>query len=210
MNFSDICREVIETCRTLADRGFLAGTGGNIALRADADHFAVTPSATDYYEMTAGDVCVLRLADLGQVAGELSPSVESGLHARMLRARPDCHASVHTHQPIASAYTVFAKPLIVQSAEHQRLLGKRIPCSGYAPSGTSWLAKKVARLASRNVHAYLMRNHGVVCVGRDVAEATERVEALEQAAAEYFTKQLEQYRDRLPTEVIKAVRAIAG
>jgi L-fuculose-phosphate aldolase len=207
MTFNDVRSNVLATCRTLADRGFLAGTGGNVALRADAEHFAVTPSATDYYTMSMNDVCVIRFADMEQTAGDLAPSVESGLHARFLLARPDCDASVHTHQPIASAYTLFAKPLEVRSAEHRDLLGSLVPCAGYAPSGTSWLAGKVAKLARNNVHAYLMRNHGVVCLGADADQAIERVEALEAACAEYFTRQLEKHPDSLPEAVVEAVRA---
>lgn len=209
MMFSEIRRQVVETSRLLADRGYLSGTGGNVAVRADQDHFAVTPSAIDFYDMTAADICVLKLDDLEQVAGELKPSVESGLHARILRARPDCGASVHTHQPIASAYTVLAQPLEVRAAEHQRLLGQSIPCAGYAPSGTGWLAKLVAKLASQKVAACLMRNHGVICLGRDESEATARADALEQAAAAYFAAQLEprQRPQKLPAAVITAVRA---
>lgn len=208
MSFEEVRADVLATCRKLADRGFLAGTGGNIAIRADADHFAVTPSATDYYAMSVSDVCVVRLSDMEQVAGELAPSVESGLHARFLRARPDCNASVHTHQPIASAYTLFAKPLKVESEEHRRLLGNVVPCAGYAPSGTSWLAGKVAKLACPDAHAYLMRNHGVVCVGQDSEQAISRVEALEAACAEFFASQVERNRSTLPAAVADTVAAV--
>jgi L-fuculose-phosphate aldolase len=208
MSFSEVRADVLATCRKLADRGFLAGTGGNVAIRADADHFAVTPSATDYYAMSMNDVCVVRFADMQQVAGDLAPSVESGLHARFLLARPDCNASVHTHQPIASAYTLLAKPLKVQSADHRQLLGNIIPCAGYAPSGTSWLAGKVAKLARGDVHAYLMRNHGVVCVGKDAEQAIARVEALEAACAQYFASQVESNRNGLPAAVADTVAAV--
>ena len=74
----------------------------------DAERFAVTPSASDYYAMSPADICILRLDTLEQLAGDGKPSVESGLHARMFKARPDCQASLHTHQPIASAFTLLA------------------------------------------------------------------------------------------------------
>jgi len=180
---------VLTACRTLADRGFLAGTGGNVALRVDDEHFCVTPSATDYYRMTATDICVLKLSDQSVVSGLLKPSVECGLHARVLQARADCMASVHTHQPIASAYTLLAQPLINQSDPFQSLLGQTVPCAGYAPSGTLWLARRVAQEVRPDVHAYLMRNHGVVCVGTTMDEAIERVVALEQACDAWFEEQ---------------------
>lgn len=186
MRFKETRDEVVRTCIELADKGYLAGTGGNVALRADDDHFAVTPSATDYYAMSAADVCIVRLSDKEQVEGERQASVEAGLHAGVLLARPESWASIHTHQPIASAYTLLARPLEVQDVRHRMLLGRRVPCVGYAPSGTGLLAARVARAVRRETHAYLMRNHGVVCVGKDATEAMKRVAALESECAAFF------------------------
>ncbi len=177
---------VVETCVKLADMGYLAGTGGNLALRVDKEHFLVTPSATDYYTMGPEDICVLRMADTNQVEGEKSASVEAGLHARVLAARPDCTTSLHTHQPIASAYTLLDMALDVQDAEAVALLGKTIPCISYAPSGTGWLAKGVGRAFDSPNHACLMRNHGIVCVGTDIQQAIQRVVTLEAACADFF------------------------
>lgn len=196
---------VCNSCRLLADKGFLAGTGGNVALRADDQHFCVTPSSTDYYTMTPDDVCVVRLDNTEQIFGERKPSVESGLHALVLNARPDCIASAHTHQPIASAYSLLSLPLNVRNAAHQKVLGTPVPCAGYAPSGTSWLAGKVAKAVRPDVHAYLMRNHGVVCVGTTLEQAIERVSILEQACAEYFQHELSK-NSSLPPEVVDAVQ----
>jgi L-fuculose-phosphate aldolase len=214
MRFEETRQEVVRTCIELADHGYLAGTGGNVALRADDEHFAVTPSATDYYAMSAADVCVVRLTDVEQVDGEREASVEAGLHAGVLRARPECWASVHTHQPVASAYTLLARPLAVRDSRHRALLGSRIPCVGYAPSGTSWLAARVARAIKPNTHAYLMRNHGVVCVGKDASEAMKRVAALESECAAFFEAQVMEASNPLDPSVralvIDALRTAVG
>ncbi len=186
MMFEQAREEVVSTCLDLADRGYLAGTGGNVALRADAEHFLVTPSGVDYYSMGAGDICVVRLADKKQVEGENMASVEAGLHANVLNVRPDCRASIHTHKPIASAYTLLAVPLVVEEVAHRLVIGAEIPCVAYAPSGTGILAKKVGNAFNEFTHACLMRNHGVVCVGQDINEAVERVATLEAACADYF------------------------
>jgi len=186
MMFRQAREAVVETCVKLADMGYLAGTGGNLALRVDPEHYLVTPSATDYYAMETSDICVLRLADTRQIEGEKKPSVEAGMHARVLAARPDCEASLHTHQPIASAYALLAMVLEVQGSETAVLLGKTVPCVSYAPSGTGWLAKRVGKAFAGPNHACLMRNHGIVCVGVDIQQAIDRVVALEVACAEFF------------------------
>lgn len=191
MMYQEAREGMVETSIALADRGYLAGTGGNLALRVDDTHFLVTPSATDYYAMDAADICVMRLEGAAQVEGEKNASVEAGLHARVLAARPDCSASVHTHQPIASAYTLLDMPLDVEEPGAAGLLGRFVPCVSYAPSGTGWLAKRVGQAFDGTTHACLMRNHGVVCVGKDMDQAIERVAALETACAAFFSAGLQ-------------------
>lgn len=190
MMFQQAREKVVATCLDLADRGFLAGTGGNIALRADHEYFLVTPSATDYYKMTAADICVMRVADRVQVEGERPASVEAGLHANVLTARPDCEASIHTHQPVASAFTLLAIELEVKNEDAARELGSTVPCVTYAPSGTGWLARRVGQVFEKDGNACLMRNHGAVCVGKDIPEAIRRVVLLEAACAEFFREGL--------------------
>jgi L-fuculose-phosphate aldolase len=170
---------VVRLCRDLAAQGFFAATGGNLALRVDEAHFAVTPSALDYQAMTTADVCILRLADLKSVDGKRTPSVESGLHARVLRRRTDCDCSIHTHQPAASACAVIGEELEVTDPKLRALLGARVPVIGYAPSGTDWLARKLERALRPDVDAYLMRNHGVLCCGATPEGATQRIRVLE-------------------------------
>lgn len=182
MNTLAIRQTVVDLCIELSNRGHFSGTGGNIALRVDAMHIAVTPSATDYLTMTAADVCVLRLSDLAQVEGERAPSVESGLHARVLRARQDVQASIHTHQPVASACALLGQALDVPAGPLRQSLGVRVPMVGYAPSGSSWLSSKLARKLRSDTNAYLMLNHGALCCGTSTLAALQAVEDLETLA----------------------------
>src|SRR3974390_2250502 len=186
MNFDRVRREVVATCLELADKGYLAGTGGNVACRIDDEHYAITPSASDYYSMTPDDICVLSLSDHHQIAGSRRPSVEHKLHAHVLRARRDCQACIHTHQPIASAYTLLGQDLDIDQSTHQSMLGRRAICVGYAPSGTGWLASKLRKSLRPDCNAYLLRNHGVVCCGPTLRETVARVEALEMACSSFF------------------------
>jgi L-fuculose-phosphate aldolase len=179
-------RQVLEAALKLADLGFLAGVGGNLALRIDERRMAVTPSATDYYTMSADDVCIVDMHDLRRLAGERAPSVESGLHARVLLRRPDCRASVHTHQPVASAFTLLGIPLPVTGADERALVGDDVPLAGYAPSGTRWLSRNVARLVRPDRNAYLMRNHGLVALGATLDAACDVVLAVERVARRWF------------------------
>lgn len=186
MKFQGMRQQVVEMSVMLADHGYFAATGGNLALKVDDEHIVVTPSATDYYQMTAADVCVLRLRDLAKVDGDRKPSVETGMHAKLLRIRTDCRASIHTHQPIASACTLLGQPLLVQRAEDRALLGREVRMVGYAPSGTAWLSSKLANRLQPDINAYLLRTHGAICCGISAEQALCAISTLERVALDYL------------------------
>ncbi len=183
-------QRAVDACVLLSRRGYFAATGGNLAVRIDAETFAVTPSATDYLTMTAADICVVRLTDLARVEGERAPSVETGLHARVLRRRPDVHCSIHTHQPVASACALLGKALAVDEPELRRSLGARVPLVGYMPSGTGLLSFLVGRALRPDINAYLMRNHGALCCGKTIEAAMQAVEDLERLSREHLRRRI--------------------
>lgn len=189
MKFESMRQRVVEMSVLLADRGYFAATGGNLALRVDADHIVVTPSAVDYYQMGPQDICVLRLADLAKVDGDRKPSVETGMHARVLRRRGDCLASIHTHQPVASALSLLGQPLAVPPPL-QDLLGSHVLMAGYAPSGTGWLSGKLQAVLRADVNAYLLRTHGAICCGSSAERALQAIAALETLAVAHLRERI--------------------
>ena len=199
MIFETQRQALITLCIRLSRKGYFAATGGNIMLRLDDKHVAVTPSATDYFSMTAADICILTLENLTQVDGIKTPSVEASLHAQLLRRRPDVHCSIHTHQPLASACTLLARSLPVPD-DLQPLLGKHIPRARYAPSGTRMLAKAFAAQINSASNAYLMTNHGIVCAGRDTDDAMQNVAALEHCARQFLQQNLLHRIDKQPPQ----------
>ncbi|MRV70438.1 class II aldolase/adducin family protein [Duganella sp. FT92W] len=199
-------QRIVDLCVDLSRRGYLAGTGGNVALRIDAGHFAVTPSATDYLAMGAADVCVVRLADLHLVEGERAPSVETGLHARVLRLRPDVRCSIHTHQPVASAWALMREPLTPPGARS----GDGVPMVGYMPSGSGLLTRLVGRAVRPGVNAYLMRNHGVICCGVSVEAAVAAVDDLERLARRQLAHRISQRAAARPDRAFALQRVLTA
>ncbi|MFO0948958.1 MAG: class II aldolase/adducin family protein [Planctomycetota bacterium] len=179
---------VLDACRELADRGYLPGTGGNIAARASKEWMAITPSGCDYYTMTVDDICLVDLTTDQKTFGERKPSVEVGIHRRLLVFRPDFDASIHTHQPVASAATLLGQPLPIERPKDRQRLGPYAPLVGYAPSGTGMLANKFGKALRQELSAYLLRNHGIVCGGATMRDAIENVGRLERAAKDYLIK----------------------
>jgi L-fuculose-phosphate aldolase len=183
-------REVADMCRHFADHGYFAGTGGNIGLRLDGEHFAVTPTATDYETMQAEDVIILRLDTLQQVESDRKPSVEKGLHQRMLNAYPERRASVHTHQPVASAVALLHET-VPWPAGSPPVLGKHIGLVPYRPSGTSMLVKALGKALEPDIFAYLLASHGVICAAATLEDAADMVRRIEAAAAIHLRTRIE-------------------
>ncbi len=179
-------RQIVEAARRLSDRGLLVATGGNLSVRIPGqDAFAITPTNLDYHRMEAEDVVVLDGA-LRVLAGERTPSVESGLHAAVDRVRGDVNAVVHTHQANASALALVDAPIPALFDEQARFLGRSVEIVPYGPSGTGLLRRRVERMLGSHANAYLLRNHGALCLGTDLARAENNAELLEKCAIAYL------------------------
>jgi ribulose-5-phosphate 4-epimerase/fuculose-1-phosphate aldolase len=199
-------QQIVAACRVLLEQGYLMATGGNVSLRvAGQEAFAITPSNYDYSAMTPGEVCVLDF-DLKVLAGEHKPSVESSMHAAVYQARADVHAVVHTHQVYASALALIDAPIPALFDEQVRFLGRSVEIIPYAPSGTGLLRRKIVKHLKNHHNAYIIQNHGVLCLGQDVERAVHNVEILEKCSLAYL---LALCTERKVSKIPLAVREIA-
>jgi len=179
-------QQVVEACRLLVEQGYLMATGGNVSLRlADGEGMAITPSNLDYGRMVPGDVCILDL-ELNPLDAERQPSVESSLHAAVYEVRPDVNAIVHTHQVYASALALIKTSIPALFDEQARFLGRSVDVIPYAPSGTGLLRKQIARHVRDHHNAYILQNHGALCLGHDMERAVNNVEILEKCSLAYL------------------------
>jgi len=184
--FDGYKRQVVDTAQALTAKGYLMATGGNLSVRIpERSAFAITPSNYDYLCMTPDDVCVLD-DGLRPLEGSRPPSVESAMHAAIYQVRRDVQAVVHTHQVYASALTLIGASIPALFDEQVRFLGRGVDIIPYAPSGTGWLKQAIARHVRNHHNAYLMQNHGALCLGSDLERAAHNVEILEKCALAYL------------------------
>jgi L-ribulose-5-phosphate 4-epimerase len=179
-------QQVVETAQRLVEKGYLMATGGNLSIRIPRRAaFAVTPSNYDYSKMTPDDVCVLDF-ELNVIEGALKPSVESALHAGVYVTRADVNAVVHTHQVYASTLALINAPIPALFDEQVRFLGRSVEIIPYAPSGTGFLKNAIVKHIKNHNNAYILQNHGTLCLGHDVERAAHNVEILEKCALAYL------------------------
>jgi len=179
-------QEVVNTCHTLLERGYLKATEGNISARANGKNtFAITPSNYDYAKMQVADICILDF-DMRQIEGEMKPSIESGMHAAVYQERADVHCIIHTHQPYASALALIKMPIPALFDEQVRFLGRSVDIIPYAPSGTGFLKNAVKAKVKNNSNAFILQNHGVLVFGVTMEQAIHNMALLEKCALTYL------------------------
>ena len=179
-------QQVVDTCHTLLERGYLKATEGNISARISGQNaFAITPSNYDYAKMQVDDICILDF-DMQQLEGQMKPSIESGMHAAVYQNRADAHCIIHTHQPYASALALIKMPIPALFDEQVRFLGRSVDIIPYAPSGTGFLKNAVKSKVKNKNNAFILQNHGVLVFGGTMEQAIHNMALLEKCALTYL------------------------
>jgi L-fuculose-phosphate aldolase len=178
----EVRRSIVDAARRLYLRGLNTTLSGNISARSSNRwYFWITPSSYDKARLSIEDLSLVDIKTGNRVMGG-EPSSEYRMHLLIYRVREDVNAIVHAHQ----AYTMIAyragllkKELLEESYEAKTYLGE----IGFVPrlEPGSWeLAEAISKeIAREGIYVALLEGHGVVAIGRSVAEALNRAEVLE-------------------------------
>lgn len=176
-------RELVRFSRWIARLGFAPGTAGNLSVRLDDDRLLVTPTGISKRLLQAGDLVIVDLRG-GLVAGSRNATSELSMHLAIYQLRPDVHAVVHSHPPIATAFACSGRGLDDRLCQEAIMTLGTVPLARYATTGTDEVASSLAPLIPTH-DAVLLENHGAVTCGATLLQAflyTETVEHLAQVA----------------------------
>jgi L-ribulose-5-phosphate 4-epimerase len=182
-------KDVLEATQWLFKQGYFGsqrGSGGNVSMRVSETVMAITPSSVRYPEIMVEDICIVDL-DLAVIEEnhQLKPSVESAMHSVIYQKRSDVNAIVHTHQIYGSVFGLINTPIPSLFDEVAFSLGQTIDIVPYALSGSPELVNNVAGKLSNNANAYVLQNHGILALGKDLDKAILHAELLEKVAHIY-------------------------
>jgi glutamate-1-semialdehyde 2,1-aminomutase len=206
-------KDVLEASLWLSDQGYFGsyrGSGGNVSVRINETAMAITPSSVKYKELSAGDICVVGF-DLSVIEGndKFKPSVEAGMHSIIYRKRPDVNAIVHTHQIYGSVFGLINTPIPALFDEVSFSLGQMVEIIPYALSGSPELVNNVGGKLSNNANAYVIQNHGILALGKNLDKAILNAELLEKVAHIYYLAlSTGKPVDTLPESIIELVAAV--
>ncbi|MDF2673982.1 MAG: class aldolase/adducin family protein, partial [Clostridiales bacterium] len=101
MNVNAAKELVVKAGIRLVESGLIARTWGNVSCRIDEYSFVITPSGRDYLSLTADEIVTVKISDCSY-SGNIKPSSEKGVHAKVYKLYSEANFVIHTHQENAS------------------------------------------------------------------------------------------------------------
>jgi len=185
MEISEYRQEVFDTTLALVDIQLIRLSAGNVSVRLPDGNVAITPSAILYKYMDPKDIVIIDM-DGNTVEGDKKPSSEKALHLDLYKSREDIQAVVHTHSVYAIAFSTVDMELPLVCVELISV-GGPIPIMKYICPGLPEVGQEAARYfaESPRLKSLLMKNHGMVAVGKNLDDAFQNAYKTEIGAEVY-------------------------
>ncbi len=184
--------EVIKYAKKLNDTNLSPLRSGNVSVRTDLsgkEGFFITPSGVKYNDLQEDKIVFLEMDEKKNeqkiVDHGLNPSSEWKFHQDIYINKPDAIAIVHAHSPYATAVSAHGKNI---PAFHYMVAlagGNDIKCADYATFGTKQLSKNIIQALNER-KGCLMSNHGQVAFGKNLDQAFELAEEIENICHQYI------------------------
>ena len=179
--------QIIEYSLKLNSTNLSPLRSGNISLRAKEDNkdgYLITPSGKKYETLKTEDIVFMGLNEEEKNDPDNNPSSEWRFHRDIYVNKNDAQAIVHAHSPHATAVSSHGKSIPPFHYMIALAGGEDIKCADYATFGTEELSKNVIK-ALENRSACLMSNHGQVAFGKNLEQAFELAQEIENICHQY-------------------------
>lgn len=185
MMLAELRAEVVSVGLEALARGVVHGTAGNMSVRdPESGLIAISPSGMPYPSVTPADVVVVDV-DGRMVDGTRKPSSETPLHTMVFKHFPEVRAILHTHAHYSTVVSCIRDVLPPILTEVCCVVGPSVPVTRYGMTGTPDFGESVLEVMQAGTKAAILRNHGLICFGRDFAETLAIAEIVEEAAKVY-------------------------
>ena len=179
--------QIIEYSLKLNSTNLSPLRSGNISLRAeenDKEGYLITPSGKKYQTLKPEDIVFMGLEEIEKNDSSNKPSSEWKFHRDIYLEKRDAQAIVHAHSLHATAVSSHGKPIPPFHYMIALAGGEDIKCAEYATFGTEELSRNVIS-ALKDRSACLMSNHGQVAFGKNLEDAFELAQEIENICHQY-------------------------
>jgi len=174
-------QEIINVGKNIYNKGLVSGKSGNISARF-GDIIGITPTLTSLGNLSEEDIVLVDLD--GNTLTKGKPSSEVNMHLEIYKKRSDVNAIVHTHSPYATGFA-FSNKRIKRLEGFGEIKNPFLPYIEYEKPGTSELALKASEgIDSDDV--LVLKNHGIICVAKNLKEAESLAVFVEESAKTQF------------------------
>ena len=172
--------EFVAACRKTADLGLLRCSSGNMSWRVGDDLMLVTNTLAWLGEITADQISQVRISD-GKALNDRKPSVELLFHVGIMQKRPDVNVVLHFQSPSATVLACGDPERINFNVifEIPYYIGDIATVPAIQP-GSNDLAEAVIK-ATTDHNMVILRNHGIVTVGKDLNDTIQKAAFFELA-----------------------------
>jgi L-fuculose-phosphate aldolase len=167
--------ELLNCVKALYTSGLNTAVSGNHSARFEKMWMWITPSEIPRYKIKTTDLVKINIRTK-EIIGKRKPSREWVMHREIYE-----NTIVHCHSPYTLGISIASKfEEVIEEAKI--IVGDPIIIEN-VPSGTVELASSVSRcFKDSRVRAVIIKNHGVVAIGKNLDEARSVVESLEEWA----------------------------
>ena len=155
-------------------RHLVGGTGGNLSIRIPGtDTVLVTPTGISLEEVEPAQNILVNLeGEILESPQDLTGSKETGFHLAAYKLKPGVGGIAHVHPTYATAYSNKVRPLPLATIS-ARVVLKHVPCIECFAPGSAELRNAVIGGIQENPEAdcILMKEHGILAMGRDLRHA---------------------------------------
>ena len=187
MMLEELREQVVFYGNEMLRQGLTLHTGGNVSVRA-GEYMVIKPSSVPYALIRPQDVTVMDLR--GNVLEGLPPSSEWRLHAALYRAFPWIGAVVHTHSLYACMMAARGAEVPLLHQELGRYCARPVQCAPFATAGTPEVGEGAVAAMGQCNQVALLKNHGLVAMGKDLWQAMDAACAAELSCAMHFALHL--------------------
>lgn len=177
--------ELVMSCKSMYQSGLQRANGGNVSVRVDAqDQMLVEARGTSFKQADKKNF-VLADFDGNKIEGEMEPTKEGIMHGYIYRQREEVNAIVHVHAPYAVAWSAYHDLLGQETWQAKIKFGYDIPVvdvqSPIVRKEDLPQLKKVL-VCDVPVSGFILKNHGIVALGKTIEKAEEIAELIEETA----------------------------
>ncbi len=181
--------QIIEYSLKLNSTNLSPLRSGNISLKVKEDEkegYLITPSGKKYESLKPEDIVFMDFNEEEEnKVSTNKPSSEWRFHRDIYLNKKDAQAIVHAHSPHATAVSSHGKPIPPFHYMIALAGGEDIKCAEYATFGTDELSKNVIKALEKR-SACLMSNHGQVAFGKNLDDAFELAQEIENICHQYI------------------------